>query len=92
MRGRKDGAKRFIRRFTDLSTELVSDDEVEIHSNRYALISGCKKLTEYSDSKITIVMRGMTLTVTGEYLEPESLINGKMAIKGIIKEVRYECD
>ena len=92
MRGRNGGIKRFIKKFKDVSADLISDEEIEIHSNRFALISGCKKLTEYSENRITLSMRDMTLTVTGEDLEPESLINGKMAIKGIIKEVRYECD
>ncbi len=92
MRGLNEGFKRFKRKIKDVSCELLSDAEVEIHSDRFALISGCRKLTEYSEERITLEMKDMTLTVIGEYLEPQSLINGKMEINGVIKEVRYERD
>ncbi len=92
MKIKAEGLKGFLKKIKDASSSLITEDEVEIFSNRYALISGCRKLTEYSDSKITLSMSGMTLTVVGECLEPESLINGRMAIRGIIKEVLYERD
>jgi len=46
-------------------------------------------LSEYNENKITLEMHKMTLVIVGERLEPESLINGQMALRGIIKGVSF---
>ncbi len=73
----------------DLASDVFSDDLIEITSNRYAIIGGCVRLTEYNGSVIRISFRDMTVEFLGEDLEPESLINGQMALRGVIREVRY---
>ena len=85
----KNGKTTFFKRAKFLASNMFSDDQIEIHSNNYALITGCKKLTEYSKEKVTLSFRKMKMEITGEDLEPESLINGQMALKGHILEVRY---
>ena len=78
-----------VKRAKDLAVSISSDDEIEIHSNRLALITGCKKLTEYSREKLSLSFGKMDVEITGEELEPESLINGQMALRGIIRGVTY---
>ncbi len=78
-----------VKRAKDLATDIMSDDQIEIHSNRLALITGCKKLTEYSREKVSLSFKNMDVEITGEELEPESLINGQMALRGIIRGVTY---
>lgn len=78
-----------VKRAKDLATDIMSDDQMEIHSNRLALITGCKKLTEYSREKVSLSFKNMDVEITGEELEPESLINGQMALRGIIRGVTY---
>ena len=78
-----------VKRAKDLATDIMSDDQMEIHSNRLALITGCKKLTEYSREKVSLSFKNMDVEITGEELEPESLINGQMALRGIIRGVKY---
>ena len=78
-----------MKRAKDLATDIMSDDQMEIHSNRLALITGCKKLTEYSREKVSLSFKNMDVEITGEELEPESLINGQMALRGIIRGVKY---
>lgn len=78
-----------MKRAKDLATDIMSDDQMEIHSNRLALITGCKKLTEYSREKVSLSFKNMDVEITGEELEPESLINGQMALRGIIRGVTY---
>ena len=78
-----------VKRAKDLTINITSDDQIEIHSNRLALITGCKKLTEYSREKVSLSFKNMNVEITGEELEPESLINGQMALRGIIRGVTY---
>lgn len=89
MHGSRKTVKRIIKSVSDAVGDVFSKDQIEIHSNIYMLISGCRKLTEYSDSRVTMTLGRLALVVEGEGLEPESLINGQMAIRGIIKGVRY---
>ena len=84
--------RKLTARLKAATDEISTDEEIEIHSNRLALISGCRRLTEYNKNSITLEMKDMTVIISGEDLEPESLINGKMAIRGFIAEVKYECD
>ena len=63
---------------------------VEIHSNNFALISGCARLVDYKSDRIVIDLGTMTLEIEGMDLEPESLVNGQMAVKGCIAAVKYE--
>ena len=75
-----------------ISSDLFSDDEVEIHSNKFALITGCRKLKEYSATRIVLSFKKMSLEIEGEGLEPDSLINGEMAVTGTIKGVKFIVD
>ena len=86
---KKGNGMGFIKRAKYLAETVLSDDMIEIRSNSYALISGCRKLTEYSKERIALSFRKMNVVITGEDLEPESLINGQMALKGLIREVIY---
>ena len=72
-----------------LASDLTYDDQIEIHSNRYVLITGCRKLTEYSKEKVSLSFKDMDVEITGYELEPESLLNGQMALKGVIRGVNY---
>ena len=78
----RDGAKR-------IKKDLTSDEMIEIHSNTLALISGCRKISEYTDEHLTLIFKNFTLSITGRDLVPESLINGQMSLRGEIVEVRY---
>jgi len=66
-----------------------SDVSIELYSNTTAFVTGCTRLKEYSHERISLDFKRISVVIEGEYLEPESLINGQMAIKGIIREVRY---
>ncbi len=85
----KRGLSKLFDRAKRLSTELFGDDLIEIRSNNCALISGCRKMTDYNSNKVSMSFKNMRVEITGEGLEPESLLNGQMALKGVIKEVRY---
>ena len=76
-------------RVKHMALDMFSDDQIEIHSNTYALITGCKKLTEYNREKVSLSFRDKRVEITGADLEAESLINGQMALKGTIRGVNY---
>ena len=85
----KRGISDIIREIKNTGDEFVSDDMIEIHSDKLALISGCVRITEYSSEKLSLSFRNKTVTLYGSRLEPESLINGQMAVKGTIRGVTY---
>ncbi len=89
MAQKKNKLSSIIYKTKSIASGMFTDDQVEIISNRYALISGCKKLTEYSSEKIALSFRDMKIEIKGKDLEPESLLNGQMAVKGLIHEVIY---
>ena len=68
---------------------LFSDQLIEFHSNRYVLISGCRKMTEYNENVVKISFGDHEAQITGKRLIPESLINGQMAIRGKIDGVVF---
>lgn len=79
----------FIKRIKNIANDIFSDDSIEIYSGTYALVSGCKKLKEYTREKIVLSFKDADLILLGRDLEPESLINGQISIQGEIKEVKY---
>ena len=72
--------------------EYFTLDAIEIHSNTHAIITGCRKLTEYGKTRVVLRFRDYDIVITGEDLEPEGLINGQMALSGFITGVTYEFD
>ena len=88
----KNRIKKLITKAKDSAMGLLSDDTLEIHSNKIALISGSRKLKEYKDDRIVLEFRSMILIIEGDCLVPESLINGQMSVKGKISALRYEYD
>ena len=89
---KKMSAREVFRRFKDSVAETVASDCIEIHSDSLALISGCRTITEYSKEFLKLKLGNLTVIIEGEELEPESLINGQMAVSGIIKGVKYIAD
>ncbi len=72
--------------------EAFSDDMIEIHYDRLALITGCRRITEYSDSRLRLQFKNRSAIIEGTCLVPESLVNGQMAVKGNISRVVFEND
>lgn len=70
--------------------ELFSDDRIEIISDRSLTVNGCRKIVEYGKESIVLRLRGVTVSVSGEDLRPESLINGEIAVRGKIKRVELD--
>jgi len=89
MRGGKKKLSNLVNRFESIMSDMTSDVQIEIHSNRLMLISGCRKLTEYNTNNVKLLFKKMSLEIEGKDLVPESLINGQMAVRGIIEAVRY---
>ena len=83
----------FLSRIRDRAERMrknaLSDEAIELHSNTLALISGCLKISEYSDTALEMAFRDHNVRITGRDLAPESLINGEMALTGTIYEVKY---
>ena len=79
----------FLKRIKNIANDIFSDDSIEIYSGTYALVSGCKKLKEYTKEKIVLSFKNSELMICGNDLEPESLINGQISVRGEIKEVKY---
>lgn len=71
---------------------MFSDTAVEIWSNSTMYISGCKKILDYNSRTIKLKCRGMTVTIEGEKLLIEVLVNSQISVKGVIKEVKYTDD
>ncbi|MBQ7714758.1 MAG: YabP/YqfC family sporulation protein [Clostridia bacterium] len=72
--------------------DVFSDDMIEIHYDRLALITGCRKIKEYSKSRISLQFDKRRAVIEGIGLVPESLVNGQMAVSGIIQKVVFEDD
>ena len=89
MKNKKSLTSRIRDRAEKIKMDLVSDAQIELHSNRFALISGCKKITEYSDEYLSMVFDDFSVSVSGRDLVPECLINGQMSLRGEINEVKY---
>ncbi|MBR6918209.1 MAG: YabP/YqfC family sporulation protein [Clostridia bacterium] len=81
--------KKLINKAKYAASCVTYGEMIELHSDRLALISGCRRLCDYKKEKIVLELKNMNVEFVGEDLEPESLINGEMAIKGIIREVKY---
>ncbi|MBQ7669513.1 MAG: YabP/YqfC family sporulation protein [Clostridia bacterium] len=89
MSSKRWGKSRLVKRIKNIANDIFSDDTIEIYSGAYALVSGCKKLKEYTKEKIVLSFKNSELMISGNDLEPESLINGQISIQGEIKEVKY---
>ena len=46
----------FLNRIKNIANDIFSDDSIEIYSGTYALVSGCKKLKEYTKEKIVLLI------------------------------------
>ena len=89
---KKSGLSKLLGGIKLKTNEYFTTDAIEIHSNTSAIITGCRKLTEYGKTRIVLRFREYDLVISGEGLEPEGLINGQMAVKGFITGVTYEFD
>ena len=89
MSGKRMKRSGFLKRIKNIANDIFSDDSIEIYSGTYALVSGCKKLKEYTKEKIVLSFKNSELMICGNDLEPESLINGQISVRGEIKEVKY---
>lgn len=83
---RQSGILKSLKR---ISNDIFSDDTVEIHSGSLVYVTGCKKLKEYSKDQIKLSFKKYELVIEGEDLEPESLINGQISVRGTIKGVSF---
>ena len=89
MPAKKNKIPALFNKARSLASDLMRDDQIEIHSNNFALITGCRKLTEYNKNKVALSFRNMDVEITGNELEADSLLNGQMSLTGSICEVRY---
>ena len=83
------GINKVISAIRKAGDEILIDDMIEIHSGNLALISGCVKITEYSDRKLSFSFKNKKITIIGQHLTPESLINGQMSVSGKIEQVTF---
>ena len=62
---------------------------IEIDSNVFATVEGCKGIIEYTADTVRINCKDVTVRFTGENLEIENLVTDRINIKGIIISVEY---
>ena len=69
---------------------LAHGMDVEVRSDRDVYIDGCHSIAEYTDE--CVVLRGgiMTVTVHGSGFELCAFADGRIRVRGQVKEVSFE--
>jgi len=89
LKNKSENIKNFIGR---LSSEFFSNTAVEIHVSGIVYVTGCKKITSYTDTEIEMKCTDATVTFEGNGLRLENLINGQICVKGKVFGVNFSYD
>lgn len=75
--------------------KITSDDnhgfspQVTILSNTYALLDGCRGITEYDDGKITFSMGSLSVSILGNNLVIKNFGNDYAEIHGDFSDISF---
>ena len=89
MKNRSENIKNFIGR---LSSEFFSDTSVELHTSGTVYVTGCKKITSYTDTVIEMKCSETKIRFEGKGLRLENLINGQICVRGKVFGVNFSYD
>ena len=70
---------------------LSGGAHIELHSNREAVVDGCKGLIDYSDSAVRLNIGCGTVTFSGRSLEIKTLSDSEAVIAGWITDISFKC-
>jgi sporulation protein YqfC len=62
---------------------------IEINNNREARIEGCRKILEYGELKIKILLKSTSVVFAGRNLKIKCLTSDALLIEGFIKSVEF---
>lgn len=65
--------------------------KIEALFNREIIIEGCKKVCEYSDTRITFTVNHGGVIIDGEHLNIYSFENGNATVRGKITSLSFAC-
>ncbi len=72
-------------------TDLLLPDSVILRGRESAVISGCRRILQYGERKICLLVGRRRLCVMGESLICTSFCAGSVTVEGEISGIRY-CD
>lgn len=72
-------------------TERLGDC-VMVTSNRALTVSGCKRISEYSDTRVRLLLREFELTAVGAGLTVHTYCGDEIEIRGRIEAVYFGGD
>ena len=75
-----------------MSEGLLSDTVLEIHPTGIMYITGCRKITRYDRSTVELSFSDFSVSVNGQNLGIENLVNGQISVTGRIKAVEISDD
>lgn len=83
----KEIKKRRVR--SSVKKEIFSkESSVFLISDRELIISGCRKVAEYSDSTVTLRLFDMSLAVEGENLTIKTYFGDEIRLSGRIHDIK----
>lgn len=85
----KSNKNGLIKAFVSIKDELTTHSQIELTSNREAIIQGTKGIIEYSDELIRISLEDFEVQFYGKKLNIECLSQDSLEIKGIIYRIEY---
>ena len=65
--------------------------QIQLISNREALVDGCKGVIEYNEDFIRLNLGNMTVRFTGRGLQLRSMSEESLIIHGFIQSLEYIC-
>lgn len=83
---------RFITIVKDIKQEVASGTVIEAHSSGKAYITGCRKITVYTDSLVEMKCADVSVSFEGEKLSLQNLINGQICLTGKVRTVNFRYD
>lgn len=73
------------------SASLPQMAQIQLLSNREALVDGCKGVIEYNEDSIRLSLGNMTVRFCGRGLQLRSMSEGNLLIDGFIQSLEYIC-
>lgn len=78
-----------IKALISVKEEISSKSQIELISNKEAVIQGTKGIIEYSDELIRVSLEDFEVQFYGQKLNIECLSQDSLEIKGIIYRIEY---
>lgn len=74
----------------DLPPELLSGGcFVEIRGRNSVVVRGCRRILNYSESRVTLKLKREIIEVTGKRLTCISYLAGAVAVEGLVDSVSF---